>query len=124
MLFQAGAYLALGGGHLCEQSLGNFGPLHLLLDLIVDVGGDVEDGALGFAVPLAGQRRRFHLVFNTQLLTGLSHRSGYTGSADIAPVLPGNKTSSNRWYYFEQRKVRLNNDFSIDDFIFPALKRA
>lgn len=76
----ARAYLALGGSHLCKQSLGNFGPLHLLLDLIVDVGVDVEDGALGFAVPLAGQRRRFHLVFNTKLITGPSHRSVYTWS--------------------------------------------
>lgn len=63
--------LALGGRHLCEQSLGNLGPLHLLLDLIVDVGADVEDGALGFAVPLAGQRRRLHLAFNTKLITPL-----------------------------------------------------
>lgn len=67
----ARAYLALGGSHLGKQSLGNFGPLHLLLDLIVDVGVDVEDGALGFAVPLAGQRRRFHLVFNIKLITDL-----------------------------------------------------
>lgn len=66
------AYLALGGSHLCKQSLGNFGPLHLLLDLIVDVGVDVEDGALGFAVPLAGQRGGFHLAFNTKLITGRS----------------------------------------------------
>lgn len=58
----ARAYLALGGGHLCKQSLGHFGPLHLLLDLVVDVGVDVEDGALGLAVPLAGQRRRLHLA--------------------------------------------------------------
>ena len=55
-------YLALGGSHLCKQRLGNFGPLHLLLDLIVDGRVDVEDAALCFAVPLAGQRRWFHLV--------------------------------------------------------------
>lgn len=55
-------YLALGGSHLCEQGLGDFGPLHFLLDLIVDGGVDVEDAALRLAVPLAGQRRRFHLV--------------------------------------------------------------
>lgn len=55
-------YLALGGGHLGEQRLGHFGPLHLLLDLVVDGGVDVEDAALRLAVPLAGQRRRFHLV--------------------------------------------------------------
>lgn len=54
-------YLALGGSHLRKQRLGNFGPLHLLLDLVVDGGVDVEDAALRFAVPLAGQRRRFHL---------------------------------------------------------------
>lgn len=49
-------YLALGGRHLGEQRLGNFGPLHLLLDLVVDGGVDVEDGTLGFAIPFAGQR--------------------------------------------------------------------
>lgn len=59
-------YLALGGSHLCEKRLGNFGPLHLLLDLIVDGGVDVEDGALCFAIPLAGQRRWFHLGVRTK----------------------------------------------------------
>lgn len=49
-------YLALGGSHLGEQSLGNFGPLHLLLDLVIDGGVDVEDAALGLAIPLTGQR--------------------------------------------------------------------
>lgn len=50
------SYLALGGSHLSKQSLGHFGPLHLLLDLVVDGGVDVEDAALRLAVPLAGQR--------------------------------------------------------------------
>lgn len=69
MLALTPSYLALGGGHLCKQSLGHFGPLHLLLDLIVDVGVDVEDGALALAVPLAGQRRRLHLACDTKLVT-------------------------------------------------------
>ena len=54
-------YLALGGGHLREQSLGHLGSLHLLLDLVIDGGVDVEDAALRLAVPLDGQRRRLHL---------------------------------------------------------------
>lgn len=58
-------YLALGGCHLCKQGLGHFGPLHLLLDLIVDGGVDVEDAAVRLAVPLAGQRRRFNLLAKT-----------------------------------------------------------
>lgn len=33
--------LAFGSGDLGEHGLGNFGPLHLLLDLIVDGGVDV-----------------------------------------------------------------------------------
>ena len=49
-------YLALGGGHLGEQGLGHFGPLHLLLDLIVNGGVDIEDTALRLAVPLTWQR--------------------------------------------------------------------
>lgn len=58
-------YLALGGSHLSEQGLGDFGPLHLLLNLIVDGGVDVEDTALCLSVPLAWQRRRFHLQKKT-----------------------------------------------------------
>lgn len=54
-------YLALGSSHFSEQSLGDFGPFHLLLDLIVDGGVDVEDAALRLPVPLAWQRRWFHL---------------------------------------------------------------
>lgn len=56
-----GPYLTLGGGHLSEERLRHFGPLHLLLDLVINGGVDVEDAALRLAVPLARQRRRFHL---------------------------------------------------------------
>lgn len=49
-------YLALGGRHFGEERLRDFGPLHLLLDLVVDGGVDVEDGALRLPVPLTGQR--------------------------------------------------------------------
>lgn len=49
-------YLTLGCSHLCKQRLGDFGPLHLLLDLIVNGRVDVEDGTFGFAIPLTGQR--------------------------------------------------------------------
>lgn len=66
-LFRHGArcvlrYLALWSSHLGEQGLGNFGPLHLLLNLIIDGGVDVEDAALRLAVPLARQRWWFHLL--------------------------------------------------------------
>lgn len=54
-------YLTLGGSHLGEERLRHFGPLHLLLDLVINGGVDVEDAALRLAVPLARQRRRFHL---------------------------------------------------------------
>lgn len=56
-------YLALGGRHFSEERLRDFGPLHLLLDLVVDGGVDVEDGALRLPVPLAGQRRGLHLAW-------------------------------------------------------------
>lgn len=56
-------YLALGGRHFSEERLRDFGPFHLLLDLVVDGGVDVEDGALRLPVPLAGQRRGLHLAW-------------------------------------------------------------
>lgn len=57
----ASPYLALGSGNLGEHGLGHFGPLHLLLDLVVDGRADVEDGALLLAVPLGRQWEGLHL---------------------------------------------------------------
>lgn len=39
-------YLALGGGHLCKQSLWHFCSLHLMLDLLIDGGADIENTAV------------------------------------------------------------------------------
>lgn len=61
------SYLALGGGHFCEQRLGNLGPLHLLLDLVINGGVDVDDAVLGLAVPLAWQSGRLHLEENKKV---------------------------------------------------------
>lgn len=40
---RASGYLTLGGGHLCKQGLRHLGSLHLVLDLLVDGGADVEN---------------------------------------------------------------------------------
>lgn len=39
-------YLTLGGGHLGKQRLRHLGPLHLVLNLLVDGGADVENAAV------------------------------------------------------------------------------
>lgn len=74
-----GLYLTLGGGHLGKQSLGHLGSLHLLLDLVIDGGVDVEDAALCLAVPLAGERRGLHLG----RVRSVSKRVGKQGDAAV-----------------------------------------
>lgn len=39
-------YLTLGGGNLCEQSLGHLGSLHLMLNLLVDRSAYFENAAV------------------------------------------------------------------------------
>lgn len=40
---KATEYLTLGGGHLCKQGLRHLGPLHLVLNLLVDRSIDIEN---------------------------------------------------------------------------------
>lgn len=39
-------YLTLGDGNLCKQSLRDLGPLHLMLNLVIDGGADIQNTAV------------------------------------------------------------------------------